>query len=80
MDIDIEKIANQILSKLTGNSDLLNSFKKDPVGTIKNTLGIDIPEDQIKSVISLVTSKLGSEAASSGLAGILDKVKSLFGK
>ncbi len=80
MAFDIEKVASQIVSKLTGNSDLLSQFKKDPIGTVTKTLGIQIPEDKIKEVISLVTSKLGSEAASSGISGILGKIKGIFGK
>ncbi len=77
---DIEKIVSDIVAKLTGDSGLLESFKKDPLKTIKDKLGIDISEDQIQAVISAVTAKLGTDAAASGASGILDKIKGFFKK
>ncbi len=82
MAFDLEKVVSQIVSSLTGNSDLLAKFKADPIGTITKTLGIEIPDSQIKSVIAAVTSRLGAEsaAAANGAAGILDKIKGFFKK
>ena len=80
MAFDLEKVVSQIVSKLTGNSDLLGKFKADPVGTTTKTLGIEIPEDQIKAVIAAVTSKLGTETAAKGAEGILAKIKAFFKK
>ncbi len=77
---DIESIVKSIVEKLTGNSALLDSFKKDPVKTITETLGIKVSQDQIQAVISAVTAQLGKNAAASGASGILDKIKGLFGK
>ena len=51
-------------------------FKKDPVKTIKEKLGINISDDQIQAVIAGVTAKLGLDKA----GGILGKIKGLFGK
>ena len=77
---DIESIVKTVLAKLNADSGLLDSFKKDPLKTIKEKLGISIPEDQIQAVISAVTAKLGVDKAASGAGGILDKIKKLFGK
>ena len=73
---DIESIVKDLVAKLTGNSALLESFKKDPVKTIKEKLGINISDDQIQAVISAVSAKLGLNKA----GGLLGKIKSLFGK
>ena len=73
---DIESIVKDLVAKLTGNNALLESFKKDPVKTIKEKLGINISDDQIQAVIAAVSSKLGLEKA----GGLLDKIKGLFGK
>ncbi len=75
---DIESIVKTILAKLNADSELLDSFKKDPVKTIKEKLGISVSEDQIQSVISAVMAKLGTE--STAAKGFLAKLKKLFGK
>ncbi len=73
---DIESIVKDLVAKFTGDSALLESFKKDPVKTIKEKLGINISDDQIQAVIAGVTAKLGLDKA----GGILGKIKGLFGK
>ena len=75
---DIESIVKTILAKLNADSGLLESFKKDPLKTIKEKLGVSIPEEQIQSVITAVTAKLGAGAAGAG--GILEKIKGIFVK
>ena len=74
--MDIEKIINDVLAKLKVDDKLKASFLTDPVGTLEKTLGIDLPDEQIKQVIDGIKGKLGEVAA----GGILDKVKGLFGK
>ncbi len=74
--MDIEKIINDVLAKLKVDDKLKASFLTDPVGTLEKTLGIDLPDEQIKQVIDGIKGKLGEVAAD----GILDKIKGLFGK
>lgn len=74
--MDIEKIINDVLAKLKVDDKLKASFLTDPVGTLEKTLGIDLPDEQIKQVIDGIKGKLGEVAA----GGILDKIKGLFGK
>lgn len=74
--MDIEKIISDVLAKFKADDGLKASFLSDPVGTLEKTLGIDLPDEQIKQVIDGLKAKLGEAAAS----GILDKVKGLFGK
>ncbi len=75
MALDIESIVKQVVSKLTGNNDLIESFKKDPAAVLKK-LGIDLDSEQVKAVAKAVLAKLNIDDA----AGILNKIKGLFGK
>ena len=75
-EMDIEKIVSDVLAKLKVDDSLKASFLKDPIATLEKTLGIDLPDEQIKQVIDGVTQKLGGGAVS----GILNKVKGIFGK
>lgn len=74
--MDIQKIITDTLAKLKSDDSLKAAFLSDPVGTLEKTLGIDLPDEQIKQVIDGVKAKLGEGAVN----GILAKIKSLFGK
>lgn len=75
MAFDIESIVKQVVSKLTGNNDLIESFKKDPAAVLKK-LGIDLDSEQVKAVAKAVLAKLNIDDAS----GILNKIKGFFKK
>ncbi len=80
--MDIQKIISDLVSKLTGNSDLISKFTADPAAIIKQVTGLDVSADQIKEIVAGVTEKLGIKAddvLKEG-KGLLDKVKGLFGK
>ena len=77
--MDLKKIISDIVSKLTGDKDLIAKFTKDPASVIKSLLGIDLDASDLASVVKGVTEKLGSGALKDA-GGLLDKVKGLFGK
>lgn len=74
--MDIEKIISDVLAKLKVDDSLKASFLKDPIATLEKTLGVDLPDEQIKQVVNGIKEKLGGDA----VGGILDKVKGIFGK
>ncbi len=75
MALDIESIVKDLVAKISGNSGLIDSFKKDPAGTLKK-LGVNLESDQLQAVIKAVSAKLGIKNAT----GLLAKLKKLFGK
>lgn len=79
--MDIQKIISELVSKLTGNKDLIAKFTADPVGAIKSLLGIDIDKDQVGEVVKGVTSKLGDLTGdvSKEATGFFAKIKKFFG-
>ena len=80
--MDIQKIISDLVSKLTGNKDLIASFTSDPLGSIKNLLGSDLDPSMLSDVVKGVTSGLGDLTGDAGqqASGILDRIKGLFGK
>ena len=79
--MDIQKIINDVVSKLKIDPALLKAFAADPLKTLKDKLGIDLPTDQINQVIEGVKGKIDlSKVDLKGAGGILAKIKSLFGK
>ena len=78
--MDIQKIIGDLVSKLTGNNDLIAKFTKDPLSIVKNLLGIDLDPSQLAEVVKGVTGKLGLPGdIVKEATGILGKIKSLFG-
>lgn len=79
--MDIQKIINDVVAKLTGNPELIKGFLADPVKTLEKTFGIDLPDDQINQVIEGVKGKIDlSKIDLKQATGLLGKIKSLFGK
>ena len=79
--MDISKIISDLVGKLTGNKDLIAKFTKDPIGAIKELLGIDIDKDQVGEIVKGVTAQLGDlsgDVVKEG-TGFLAKLKKFFG-
>ena len=77
--MDIQKIIGDLVSKMTGNNDLITKFTKDPLSIVKDLLGIDLDPSQLGDVVKGVTEALGGDAAKKA-GGILGFLKGLFGK
>lgn len=83
--MDIQQIISDLLEKFNVDASLLNKFKKDPMGTVKELiagLGLNLDMSQLTAVVDGLKSKLNlddlvNEAQKSG--GILGFFKKLFG-
>ncbi|MBQ8111307.1 MAG: hypothetical protein IJ124_14215 [Clostridia bacterium] len=79
--MDIQKIINDVVAKLTGNPELIKSFLSNPVQMLEKTFGIDLPDEQINQVVEGVKGKIDlSNIDLKDAAGLLGKLKGLFGK
>jgi hypothetical protein len=83
--MDIQKIIGELLEKFNVDASLLEKFKKDPMGTVKELiagLGLNLDLSQLNAVVDGLKTKLNleglvNEAQKSG--GILGFFKNLFG-
>ena len=80
MSQDITKYVDQVVKKLTGNSGLIEQFKKNSIKIVTDILGIKLDDQLIQAVIKAVQGKLNIEDVAKNAGGILAKLKSLFGK
>jgi hypothetical protein len=85
--MDLEKIIGELLDKFNLDTSLLEKFKTNPTGTVTELLkgaGLNLDPSQLKSVVEGLAAKLNLGdilgEVSGGATGILDKIKSLFGK
>ncbi len=77
---NITEYVQQIVAKLTGDSGLLESFKKNPAKVVTDLLGVKLDGDLLQNVIKAVQGKLNLDDVAKNAGGILAKLKSLFGK
>ena len=68
-----EKI-EQVIDKVKNDKDFMEKFKKNPVSAVEEILGVDLPEEQINSIVETVKTKISIDESD-----ILNKVKGLFG-
>ncbi len=73
--MDIGAMVKKAVEAFKTDDTLKAQFLADPVKALEKVLGVDLPDEQINQVIDGVKKAL----AKKGAAGILDKVKGLFG-
>lgn len=74
--MDIKTEAEKIIKKLTEDETVKANFKKDPVKTVTDLLGIKLDNDTINQIVAAVKAKVNLDDAKSllgGLKGILGK-------
>ena len=74
--MDIKAKIEELVAKFTKDAALKELFAKDPIQAVEKTLGVDLPDDQVKAIVSGVQAKLAGDKLS-GAAGAL---KGLLGK
>jgi len=79
--MDLQKIINDVIAKLQGDSGLLKSFAADPAALIRKIVNVNLSDEQLKQIIDAVRSKIDlSKIDVKQAAGLLGKIKSFFGK
>ncbi len=77
--MDIQKIINDVVAKLKADPNLLKNFAANPVQVLEKTLGIDLPDEQIKKVIDGIKGQIDlSKIDLKQATGLLAKIKSFF--
>ncbi len=78
MDIKVQlkdKI-DDIVKKIKSDKNISDKFQKDPVSTVEELIGIDLPNDQIEGVVDAIKAKVNLDKIGDSLGGL----GKLFGK
>ncbi|MBQ7875352.1 MAG: hypothetical protein IJ306_09410 [Oscillospiraceae bacterium] len=82
MDIIKEKI-NEIVEKIKNDKNIASKFKNDPIATVEELIGIDLPNDQIEKVVDGIKAKIALDKIdldNIDLGKVGDVLGGLFGK
>ncbi len=72
--MDIKAEIEKLLTKLKSDPELMEKFKKDPMGTVKSLLGGVIPEEQLDKIVDAVKAKISTEKLADTVQGLLGKL------
>lgn len=73
--MDIKAKIEEIVNKVKADPNFASDFQKDPVKAVERILGVDLPDDQIYSIIDGVKAKINID----DIAGKLGGLGNLFG-
>ena len=76
MGFDVKAKIDELVGKIQKDPAMLKSFQDDPIKTVEKLTGIDLPDDQLKPLVTGIKAKL----AAGDLGGKLDGLKNLFNK
>lgn len=68
--MDAKRTIEDIVAKIKNDEALQKQFLSDPAGALKKLTGIDIPVDQIDSVVAGVKAKLTADNLGDAVKGL----------
>lgn len=70
MSIDVKAKIEELASKLQKDPALLQSFQKDPVKTLEQLTGMNLPEEQLQPLVTGIKAKLAAADLDDKLGGL----------
>ncbi len=74
--MDIRKIIEELIKKVSTDKDLLKKLDEDPAGVIEELLGVDLPNDKVNDIIDAVKAKITVE----NITNAIDMIGDFFNK
>lgn len=74
--MDIKEKIEELVEKIKSNDDLMAKFKKEPIKTIEELIGIDLPDEKLEALVEGIKAKISMDKLGDALGGL----KGLFGK
>ena len=72
---ELKEKMEEIVEKIKKDRNIAAKFQKDPIGTVEGLIGIDLPNDQIETLVDAIKAKVNLDKAGDALKGL----KGLFG-
>lgn len=74
--MDIKAKIEEIVGKIKKDKNLLANFKSEPIKTVEELLGVDLPDEVIEKIVEGVKAKISID----DVKGVFGKIKGIFGK
>lgn len=66
----------EIVEKIKSDKNIAAKFQKDPISTVEELIGVDLPNDQLEKLVDAIKAKINLDKAGDALSGL----GKLFGK
>ena len=73
--MDIKGKIEEITDKVKNDKNFASNFKNDPIKAVEGVMGIDLPDDKIKSVVEAVKAKISVDDVKDKIGDIFSKFK-----
>lgn len=68
--MDIKAKIDEIVDKVKNDKNFASKFTSEPIKAVESVIGMDLPDDQIQSVIDGVKAKINLDKAGDALGSI----------
>lgn len=75
---NIKEKIEEIAGRLKSDKDLMEGFRTDPVRTVEELLGVDLPDDVVNKIAEGVKARISLDKLGDTTGGLKDKLKKLF--
>ena len=72
--MDIREKIEELWEKIAADDGVLDRFKDEPIKTVEELLGIDLPDEKLRELVAALKAKLDMEAIDDKLDGLADKL------
>ena len=69
--MNIKEKIEELVEKIKSDDALLAKFQEDPVSAVEELLGVDLPNDQLESIVEGVKAKIKLDDIGEKLGGML---------
>lgn len=71
--MDIKGKINELVDKIKSDDNIAEKFKNDPIATVEGLIGVDLPNDQIESIVDGIKAKINLDSIGSKLGGLFGR-------
>ncbi len=71
--MDIKAKIEELVDKVKNDKNIGAKFQKDPVATVEELLGVDLPNDQLEKIVDGVKAKISMDKIGGALGGLFKK-------
>lgn len=73
--MDIKAKIDEIADKVKNDKDFASEFKSNPIKAVEGVIGVDLPDDKLKSVVDGIKAKVSVDDVKDKIGDIFDKFK-----
>ena len=71
--MDIKAKIEELTKKITSDKTVMENFKKNPIKTVEDLIGIALPDEQIAKIAEGIKAKIGLDKIGGALGGLFGK-------